>query len=631
MKLSPHPETLVIFDKVSFGYAVKKILIEANFALSKQERVFFVGRNGSGKSTIFKLINSEIVPDSGDIHFSPKIKISYLNQALSYRQDVSIRNYILSAFNDSLALLQNYEKLISSPLKSKSYISEVGSLEDLIKKNDLWSIGSKVDSIITQLDLKPNQLLSHLSGGLSRRASLAKAIVTAPDLLLLDEPTNHLDLESIKWLEKYIGRLKCAIACISHDRTFIDGLADRIVDIDRGKIKSWSGNYSNYIPKKIETNRIEDHSDRLFNKKLELEEIWIRKGVKAREKRNEGRVRNLEELRNIKASKVKRLREPRIPINRSIIVPGKRMFLLTNVNYSIDEHKVLSNIKFLIHKHERIGLIGPNGCGKSTLLGVLAGLKTIDSGNLKIGTNIEIAYYNQESEVEDLSISLKDYVSDKKDYIDINGKRKHIIGYLKEFLFEPSECLSPLSVLSGGQRNRAKLAKTFTKSSNLLILDEPTNDLDIESLEALEGAINKYRGTLLVVSHDRYFLDKVINRVFAFDDKRKLVTNFYGNYTSWINQANDYIETSNSPDKQEPENSSHKIKPKLSYIAQRNLDKLLINIEKKEIKVSELIKFIGSKEFSSLDHHEMHAITLSHEATQNELDMLYKKWEELAN
>ncbi len=631
MKPIDPPDNIVIFDKVSFSYGQKKILIGSNFALNKQERVFFVGRNGSGKSTIFKLINSEIQPDSGEIHFINSVKISYLGQSLASRSNVTVKASVMNAFKYELTILTRYEELASNPNNSSSYLKEFEIIENSIKKNDLWSIDSRVDSIIHQLDINPKQLLSQLSGGLLRRVGLARALVTSPDLLLLDEPTNHLDIESIKWLEKYIGKLKCAIACISHDRAFIDSLADRVVDIDRGQIKSWDGNYSDYIPKKYESNRLEDISERLFDKRLEEEEVWIRKGVKARTTRNEGRVRNLEELRSVKAAKIKRTRDPRVSINRSLIVPGKRLFLMKNVNYSINNNSVLENLNFLIHSGERIGIIGPNGCGKSTLLSLLSGLNSINSGSLKIGTNIEIAYYTQESQLDDLSMTLKDYVSDKKDYVIINGKSKHIVGYLKDFLFEPAEALSPLSILSGGQLNRAKLAKTFTKSSNLLILDEPTNDLDIESLEALEKAIDKYKGSLLVVSHDRYFLDKVINRVFAFDDNKDLVTNYYGNYTSWLSLKESDLDGKNTAVKAKSDAIKKPLDNKLSYVIQRSIDKLLNNIESLEKKINEGLVLMASSDFLALDYDEMFSFTSNHELMQNQLDGLYKEWQDLTN
>jgi ATP-binding cassette subfamily F protein uup len=631
MKSTEAPDNIVIFDKVSFSYGQKKILLESNFLLNRQERVFFVGRNGSGKSTIFKLINSEVHPDSGDIHFINSVKISYLGQNLAARSNVTVKTSVMDAFNKELAILSRYEELASNPDGTASYLKEFEIIENSIKKNDLWSIDSRVDSIIHQLDINPNQMLSQLSGGLLRRVGLARALVTSPDLLLLDEPTNHLDIESIKWLEKYIGKLKCAIACISHDRAFIDSLADRVVDIDRGQIKSWEGNYSDYIPNKYESNRLEDISERLFDKRLEEEEVWIRKGVKARTTRNEGRVRNLEELRSVKAAKIKRIKDPRVTINRSPIVPGKRLFLMKNVNYSIDDKSILENLNFLIHSGERIGIIGPNGCGKSTLLSLLSGIKPIDSGSLKIGTNIEIAYYTQESQLDNLSMTLKDYVSDKKDYITINGKSKHIVGYLKDFLFEPAEALSPLSILSGGQLNRAKLAKTFTKGSNLLILDEPTNDLDIESLEALERAIDKYKGSLLVVSHDRYFLDKVINRIFAFDENKLLVTNYYGNYSSWLALKETDLENRDGSIKIKREPTKRTSEKKPCYTEQRAIDKILNSIETLEEKLNENLVVMASTEFLSLDYDEMFSVTSLHESLQNQLDTLYKDWQDLTN
>jgi len=618
---------IAFFDEVSFSYGNKIILKDASFALKNGEKACLVGRNGSGKSTLFKLINNLIFPDSGSIIISPSVKISLLNQDLPAKYQKSAYDYINDLFAEERLILSTYEELISNQVNNNE--SKISEIENQIKKNNLWQLDSQIKTHLEQFDLNPDQHVSTFSGGMLRKLTLAASLIKNPDLLLLDEPTNHLDIDSIRWLEKRIRDLNCTVLCISHDRLFINKIADRVIDIDRGQILSWPGGYDNYQENKIIANNIEDRHERKFQKELDKEEEWIRKGVKAREKRNEGRVRNLIELRDLKNSKIKRLQKPKININFSQITPGKKIFRAKNLTLGFGSTEIFQRLDFEIKRGDRIGIIGANGSGKSTLLSALRGDIIPITGTLKNGTNLEFSTFFQDKYNINFDLLMKDYVSDKKDYVDMNGNSRHIIGYLKGFLFNPDECLSPLKTLSGGQVNRSILAKTFLKPSNLLILDEPTNDLDIESLEALEDALLSYKGTLIVVSHDRYFLDKVVNRIFAVKKDNSLTTNFYGNYSEWLEK-----ETLNdSPTNQQSDKKDNKKKnnddKKVSYIAQRNIDKLMKDIEILELELTEDADYLSCSEFKELSYKQMSAFTQKYNEKKVHLDTLYDEWEKL--
>ena len=593
--------SLMRFEDISLEIGEQKILSEANLTIEAGERLCLIGRNGAGKSTTFKLIMGLIEPDRGSVIYESKLIISQLDQSLPVSEETTVREIIRSGLSNIELLLKNYHELASKKLEKKGLL-ELENLHKQIDTHGGWNLDQRVDIIISELNLPADKRMDELSGGWLRRVSLGKALVQKPDILLLDEPTNHLDISTIKWLEDIVYSYKGTVIFITHDRAFIKKLASRILEIDRGKITSWPGNYNNYVRRKEKSLVDEKNEYAKFDKKLEQEEIWIRQGIKARRTRNEGRSRALMRMRDERQKRITHETHARIHIGESE-KSGRKVIRVKNINYQYTNEPLIKNFTLNIQRGDRIGIVGNNGIGKTTLLRLLLGKIEPNSGTVKLGTNIEIGYFDQLRQKLDPERSVADNVSDGKTHIKINGRDRHVVGYLKGFLFSPKRSMTPVKALSGGEKNRIILAKLFTKATNLLTLDEPTNDLDMETLDVLEEQLVQYKGTLLVVSHDREFLDNVITSMLVFEDQDKL-NHYVGNFSDWLSRNQLLTEIDHHKDLyKKTEHSQTKVKKsaKLSFKEQRALNLLPDQIKLLETDKLRFEKELSSPEFYSLD------------------------------
>jgi len=595
--------SLLRFEEVGLEFGEQLILRDAVFSIDAGERVCLIGRNGAGKSTTLKLIMGALEPDRGEIIARSDLIVSQLEQALPEAHDLPVADVIRSGLTEIERLLAEYEEKSKLNL-DKHGLMELEALHAKIDTHDGWHLEQRVETTITELNLPADKKMDELSGGWRRRVALAKALVQKPDLLLLDEPTNHLDIATIKWLEDHIYGYPGAVLFITHDRAFLQRLATRIVEIDRGSITSWPGDYNNYLIRKEKTLEDEATAEARFDKKLEEEEAWIRQGIKARRTRNEGRVRALQKMREERESRLAKENTARIYIEEAE-QSGRKVIRAKNISYSYGDEPVISNFSIKIMRGDRIGLIGNNGVGKTTLLRLLLGELQPQTGTLKHGTNLEVGYFDQLRQTLDLEKSVAYNVGEGRTYINLNGKDRHVVGYLKGFLFTPKRAQTPVKSLSGGERNRVILAKLFTRPANLLVLDEPTNDLDIETLEVLEQKLCEYTGTLIVVSHDREFLDNVVTSTVVFEEDGK-VQEYVGGYSDWVRQGHRLAET-DSPfeverkKRQASELRRKKNATKLSYKDQRELDQLPEEIETIESAIAELQRRIAAPDFYAQD------------------------------
>ena len=494
-----------------------------------------------------------------------------------------------------------------------------------------WNIDVRIKTVISELGLPAELRMDELSGGWRRRAALAQALVSKPELLLLDEPTNHLDISTIEWLETAVRTYPGAVLFVTHDRSFVEKVATRIVDIDRGKLRSWPGGYSDYLTQRAKSDEEEDRQNALFDKKLAEEEVWIRKGVKARRTRNEGRVRALEELRAIRAERIKRPRAARVQINESPDVSGRKVIELHNVSHGYDGRKLLSDFSLRVMRGDRIGIIGNNGVGKSTLLRILLGELAPDSGSVKLGTNLEVAYFDQLQRELDGSKTVAETVGEGREFVTIGAHKKHVVTYLTDFLFSAKRAMTPIAALSGGERNRVILAKLFTRAANLLVLDEPTNDLDVETLEALEDRLAEYDGTLLVVSHDRYFLDSLVTSTLVFEDDGQ-VRRHAGGYSEWLerHRALAVLDEPPTPGAQVSRDTRERpVQRKLSYKLQRELDALPDQIATLEKRVAELRVIVNDAGFYQRPHGEVQESLDALRDAEREVEVAVDRWGEL--
>ena len=624
--------TLVRFDEVSLEFGDTPLLVEANFAIEAKERVCLIGRNGAGKSSMLKMIANQLQPDHGEIQWKGNLRISTLEQNLLDTSDQLVKDVVLHGLVEQQKLLDEYNELSQKDL-DKHGLNELHELQLLIDACDGWQLEQRVETIMTQLQLPGEQKLNELSGGWRRRVALGKALVSQPELLLLDEPTNHLDISTIEWLEHHVRGYQGSVIFITHDRTFLQKLATRIVEIDRGKLISWPGNYNNYLKLKEKALEDEATSNKLFDKKLAQEEDWIRQGIKARRTRNEGRVRALKSMREERAKRIKREGSARIHLEEAE-KSGRKVITVRNVSHGYGDRTLIKDFSLKVQRGDRIGLIGNNGVGKSTLLKILLGEITPDGGTVKLGTNLEIAYFDQLRQDLEMNKTIAENIGDGNDYITLNGKSRHVIGYLKNFLFSPKRAMTPVKALSGGERNRVILAKLFTKPANLLILDEPTNDLDVEMLEVLEQRLVEYAGTLILVSHDRDFLDNVVTSTLVFEEDGDL-QEYVGGYKDWAKRGKGLLET-DSPNGQGANDSANYIDnaevkktKKLSYKLQRELDGLPARIEELEKYIQELTSKVETPDFYDKPYEETSEVLEQLSVAQQELDSAMDRWSEL--
>ncbi len=623
--------SLLRFEDIRLEFGEQVILRDAEFSIEPGERICLIGRNGAGRSTTLKLIMGEMEPDHGEIVPRTGMIVSQLRQNLPDSVDLPVRDVILSGLKAIDALLEQYREMSSQQL-DKAGLTELEALHAKIDAHDGWHIDQRVDATMTDLNLPSDKKMSELSGGWRRRVALARALVQKPDLLLLDEPTNHLDIATIKWLEDRIYSFPGAVLFITHDRAFLQRLATRIVEIDRGKLTSWPGDYNNFLKRKEKSLEDEETANARFDKKLGQEEVWIRQGIKARRTRNEGRVRSLEKMRREAAARIKQDDKARIHIEEAE-QSGRKVIRAKNISYSYGEEDVIRNFSVKIMRGDRIGLIGNNGVGKTTLLRLLLGKLQPQTGTVKLGTNLELGYFDQLRQTLDLEKSVAYNVGEGRTYINLNGKDRHIVGYLKGFLFTPKRSAMPVKALSGGERNRVILAKLFTRPANLLVLDEPTNDLDIETLEVLEKKLCDYTGTLIVVSHDREFLDNVVTSTIVFEADGQ-AKEYVGGYSDWVRQGHELAETEDivtaeAKGRAAAERRRNKSRTKLGYKDQRELDLLPNEIEALETSIRALQEQIAAPDFYSRGSDEVQRTLRELSASESLLEQRVERWGEL--
>jgi len=623
--------SLLRFDDISLDFGELTILRAAEFTIESGERICLIGRNGAGKSTTLKLITGELEADRGEIIRGANLVISELSQTLPKAMDQRVHDVVRSGLADIEKLLDTYRSRSALTLDREG-LQELEALHSRIDAHDGWHLEQRVEETMTDLNLPADKKMNELSGGWRRRVALAKALVQKPDLLLLDEPTNHLDIATIKWLEDRIYSYPGAVLFITHDRAFLQRLATRILEIDRGTLTSWPGDYSNYLIRKEKMLEDEATANARFDKKLAEEEVWIRQGIKARRTRNEGRARALARMREERSERVAREDRARIHIEEAER-SGRKVVRARNISYRYDGQPLIENFSIKIMRGDRIGLIGNNGVGKTTLLRLLLGELEPQTGTLKHGTNLEIGYFDQLRQTLDLEKSVAYNVGEGRTYIRLNGKDRHIVGYLKGFLFSPKRSMTPVKALSGGERNRVILAKLFTQPANLLVLDEPTNDLDIETLEVLEQRLTEFSGTLLVVSHDREFLDNVITSTVVFEADGR-IQEFVGGYSDWLRQGHQLAETDNPFEtelrKRTAAERRRQRKPtKLTYKDQRELDQLPAELEELEAGIDALQQEVSAPEFYSQDHDVVQSRLNELAGAQALLERRIERWSEL--
>ncbi|MCW4445399.1 ABC transporter ATP-binding protein [Vibrio splendidus] len=614
------------------------LLDGADFALQENERVCLVGRNGAGKSTLMKILSGNIIMDDGKMQITQDVVVSRLEQDPPRNEQGSVYEYVSGGLAEVGELLKEYHNLLDVIAEdpSEKNLNRLTRVQEKLDHANAWRFEDRVSNVLAALKLTANTKLTELSGGWQRKAALARALVCDPDVLLLDEPTNHLDVATIEWLEAFLKDFRGSIIFISHDRAFIKSMATRIVDLDRGKLSSFPGDYDNYLLEKEEALRVEEMQNAEFDKKLAQEEVWIRQGIKARRTRNEGRVRALKKLREERQDRREVQGKANIQIDTSAR-SGKIVFEAENLNFAFEGKEIVTDFSFNIMRGDRIALIGPNGCGKSTVLKLLLDQLKPDSGRLHCGTKLEVAYFDQYREILDPEKSVIDNLADGKQEVTVGGRERHALSYLQDFLFSPKRARTPVKALSGGEKNRLLLARIFLKSNNLLILDEPTNDLDIETLELLEDLLANYEGTLLLVSHDRQFVDNTVMTSWIFEGDG-VVEEFVGGYHDAQKQraqALEYrqVEKPAKTDKvveETPKTAPVKAKPKkLSYKLQRELEALPMRLEELETQIETLQEEVNDPSFFSKSVEQTQPVLDKLSAVEQELEVAFERWEEL--
>ncbi|MEX2525026.1 MAG: ATP-binding cassette domain-containing protein [Gammaproteobacteria bacterium] len=624
--------SLLTLTDISLAYGHQPLLQNVNFSIDRGERVCLVGRNGTGKSTLFRVISGMAAADTGEVWHRDTLRISYLLQDIPPETEETVYQVVASGLGTPGRLLAEYHQAVNS-LPEENDSTDLKRLNELQQQIDVengWNIDHKVEAVLSRLSLPPDQPLATCSGGIRRRVMLARALVSDPDLLLLDEPTNHMDIASIHWLEEFLLAFTGALMFISHDRTLVRNLSTRIIELDRGILTSFPGNYEKFLEKKDELLAAEEKANARFDRKLAEEEAWIRKGIKARRTRNEGRVRKLEQMRREKQQRMERSGAVNLSVNDDM-ASGKLVADLRHVSFSYGDHCIVRDFSTRLMRGDRVGIIGPNGSGKSTLLKLLLGEIKPDSGEVIHGTRLQIAYFDQQRARLQPGKTVRENISEGSDYVTVRGRSRHVIGYMKDFLFPPERIDSPVKSLSGGERNRLLLARIFTQPANMLVLDEPTNDLDVETMELLEDLLMDFDGTLLLVSHDRTFLDNVVTSTIAFEGGG-CVREYVGGYEDWLRQRP--VDTHKKARQDNPgpgteKNPASRGKTKLSYHEQRELVDLPDRIEELEQEQTALEKQISDSEFYKQDKAAITETLSELERIRRDLEQAYERWEEL--
>ncbi|MDG2365920.1 MAG: ATP-binding cassette domain-containing protein [Methylococcaceae bacterium] len=619
---------LVRLKKAMIAFGTHALLDNAEFKLTKGERVGLLGRNGEGKSTLMKIIGREIHLDQGELWLKPELRLARLEQEPNLASEQTIYDAVAVGLGEVGQWIMRYHTLSASmEMQDEAALNELGVLQQKLEAHHGWQLQQRVENILSRLQLPADDKIGELSGGWKRRVALARALVIDPEVLLLDEPTNHLDLECIGWLEEQLLNFNGAILFVTHDRSFLQKLATRIVDLDRGQLVSWPGNYQDYLKRKAAALEEEATQDALFDKKLAQEEVWIRQGIKARRTRNEGRVRALKKLRKERSQRRVQQGNVKLGIERSES-SGKKVITADDIHFSYPDKPIVSNFSTVIQRGDKIGLIGPNGAGKTTFLQLL--LKELEphEGAVEHGTKLQVAYFDQLRDQLDPNITVADAVADGNDHVMIGNNKRHVMSYLSDFLFSANRARSPIRSLSGGEKNRLLLARLFTKPANLLVMDEPTNDLDLETLELLEDLLVSYEGTLLLVSHDRLFLDNVVTSVMVFEGSGQ-VNEYVGGYADWQQYKAELAKSIESEKKGVKEKPKSVKKKKLSYNDQRELAQLPTTIEQLEAKQAEMNDQINAPTFYQQDHDVVAQTLNALESLEGELEVSYARWDEL--
>lgn len=644
---------LLNLSNAYLGFGDNPLLNHTELHIEPGERVCLVGRNGAGKSTLMKILAGEIQLDDGKLVVEKEIVITRLEQDPPRHIEDTVFDYVSEGIAHLSDLLKQYHHISQQMLTdyTDSLLDRLTEVQTQLEHANGWQFENRIQDTLKLLELDPDKRLCELSGGWVRRAALARALVANPDVLLLDEPTNHLDVDTIAWLENLLLDFKGSIIFISHDRAFIRKMATRIVDLDRGKLVSYPGNYDLYLETKAEDLRVEALQNELFDKKLAQEEVWIRQGIKARRTRNEGRVRALKALREERRNRVEVLGNAKIQLDQTAR-SGKIVFELENAGYEIDGKVLIKGLTTTILRGDKIALIGANGIGKTTLIKLLLGEIQPTSGTVRCGTKLEVAYFDQYRAELDPEKTVMDNVADGKQDVEVNGIKRHVLGYLQDFLFPPKRAMTPVKALSGGERNRLLLAKLLLKPNNLLILDEPTNDLDVETLELLEEMLTNYQGTLIIVSHDRQFIDNTVTECFMFEgegvinkyiggyhDAKQQQANYHATLATQGNKRSDNSKnvqkTIPTPPLVEAEQPTAKTplvkKVKLSYKEQRELEALPEKMEQLEAEIAALQAEMNSADFFSKEPSYTQAHLQKLADAELALEQAFERWETLEN
>nr|ACP17925.1 putative ATP-binding component of ABC transporter [Pseudomonas nitroreducens] len=635
--------TLLKFTDVSLAFGTTPLLDKVSWQIARGERVCVIGRNGTGKSSMLKLVKGEQKPDDGDIWRAPALKIGELPQELPRADDRTVYDVVAEGLAEVGELLARYHHL-SMHIESEEDLNKLARVQQELEARDGWRLGQLVDTTLSRLQLPADKTLAELSGGWRRRVLLAQALVAEPDLLLLDEPTNHLDIGAIAWLENALADFPGAVLFITHDRSFLQAVATRILELDRGHLIDWNGDYASFLVHKEQELAAEEAANALFDKRLAQEEVWIRQGIKARRTRNEGRVRALKAMRNERAERRERQGKASFQMETAE-KSGKQVIVVENAGFAHPGGPALiRDFSLVLQRGDRIGLLGANGTGKTTLLKLLLGDLQPTSGSVKEGTRLEVAYFDQLRHQLEPEKTVIDNISEGREFITINGQNRHVLSYLGDFLFSPQRARTPVKALSGGERARLLLAKLFSKPANLLVLDEPTNDLDVETLELLEEVLLTFDGTVLMVSHDRAFLDNVVTSTLVFEGEGR-VREFVGGYQDWLRQGGspkllgvgeekgDKPATEPAPAQpaSAPDAPAEAAAPKkkLSYKLQRELEAIPGQIDALEAEMAALQEETASPDFYLRPQSESQAALARLSSLQEELDRLIERWAEL--
>ncbi|MFS1563872.1 MAG: ABC transporter ATP-binding protein [Candidatus Arsenophonus phytopathogenicus] len=628
--------SLINMSAAYLAFSDAPLLDNTELHIEDNERVCLVGRNGAGKSTLMRVLTKEQPLDDGQVVYQQDLQVARLQQDPQRNICGTVFDFVAEGAKEQANYIKSFHKIAKMVEQdpSEKNLNKLAELQEVLDRDNLWLLDTQINDVTKQLQLPADSPLSALSGGWLRKAALARALVCGPRVLFLDEPTNHLDIDTILWLENFLKDFQGSIVFISHDRSFIRHMATRIIDLDRGKLASWPGDYDDYLINKEEALRVEEQQNAEFDRKLAQEEVWIRQGIKARRTRNEGRVRALKSLRLARSERREVMGTAKMQVSDASR-SGKLVFELENVNYRIGNKVLIDNFSVQVQRGDKIALIGPNGCGKTTLLKLMLGQLEADSGNIYRGTKLEIAYFDQHRMTLDPDKTVMDNLAEGKQEVMVNGQPRHVLGYLQDFLFHPKRAMTPVRALSGGEKNRLLLARLFLKPTNLLILDEPTNDLDIETLELLEEFVDSYKGTVLLVSHDRQFVDNTVTECWMFEDHGKVeryVSGFYDASSqrrqkislshATVSKANiAAVETA----KEQPKRKNNKI----SYHLLRELEQLPLQLEALEAEIAILQSQVSAPEFFNQPHGVTESVLKALAEKEAEMEMTFERWQEL--